>query len=157
MSSCDPMCLIVSWFFMIFYEGLGPWWGRQFLEVHDAELPLWYFLGSQDHPQFASALCTQPGYFNLLRINTVNRTKFYHLLSPRSWEARSKSHHILEATTELYTQNILSHSGGTWCNIASLSCMQSCKQCPEWFERKNSVSSRGSRAPGFALRWNIQV
>ena len=94
---------------------------------------------------------------SLLRINTVNRTKFCHLFSPRSWEARSKSYYIFETTTELYTQNILSRSGGTWCNIESLSYMQSYKQCPVCFERKNSVSSRGSRAPGFALHWNIQV
>lgn len=63
--------------------------------------------------------------FSLLRINTVNRTKFCHLLSPRSWEARRKSYYIFEATTELYTQNILSRSGGTLCNIVSLSYMQS--------------------------------
>lgn len=59
MSSCDPMWPDVSqcfaWFFTIFCQGLGPWWGWRFLEVHDAELPLWYFLGSQDHPRFASA------------------------------------------------------------------------------------------------------
>lgn len=151
MSSCDPMCPDVSQCFVIFHDFLRRIGSLMRLAVSWSPRRRIAALVFSGKPR-PSSVC-----FSLLRINTVNRTKFCHLLSPRSWEARSKSYYIFETTTELYTQNILSRSGGTWCNIESLSYMQSYKQCPVCFERKNSVSSRGSRAPGFALHWNIQV